>query len=153
MAGWHHWLDGRESQWSPGVGDGQGGLACCDSWGCKESDMTEQLIRSDNNCFQVLYGSPLRVSFACFSLCIFTFPYLCKSHNIFCWKLDKLDNNQIYTNLPLFLGLFVGVVVCLFVCTFWSSWLVSFHIELPSCKWAEAVKIGALKFLICHTLG
>jgi len=38
MAGWHHWLDGRESEWTPGVGDGQGGLACCDSWGRKESD-------------------------------------------------------------------------------------------------------------------
>ena len=33
MAEWHHWLDGRESEWTPGVGDGQGGLACCDSWG------------------------------------------------------------------------------------------------------------------------
>ena len=33
MAGWHHWLDGRESEWTLGVGDGQGGLACCDSWG------------------------------------------------------------------------------------------------------------------------
>ena len=43
MAGWHHWLDGCESQWTPGVGDGQGGLACCDSWGHKESDMTERL--------------------------------------------------------------------------------------------------------------
>ena len=43
MAGWHHWLDGRESEWTPGVGDGQGGLSCCDSWGCKESDMTERL--------------------------------------------------------------------------------------------------------------
>ena len=43
MAGWHHWLDGRESEWTPGVGDGQGGLACCDSWGCKEFDTTEQL--------------------------------------------------------------------------------------------------------------
>ena len=43
MAGWHHWLDGRESGWTPGVGDGQGGLACCDSWGCKESDTTEWL--------------------------------------------------------------------------------------------------------------
>ena len=41
MAGWHHWLDGRESGWTPGVGDGQGGLACCDSWGRKESDTTE----------------------------------------------------------------------------------------------------------------
>ena len=41
MAGWHHWLDGCESQWTLGVGDGQGGLACCDSWGRKESDMTD----------------------------------------------------------------------------------------------------------------
>ena len=41
MAGWNHWLDGRESEWTPGVGDG--GLACCDSWGHKESDTTEQL--------------------------------------------------------------------------------------------------------------
>ena len=43
MAGWHHRLDGREFERTPGVGDGQGGLACCDSWGCKESDTTEQL--------------------------------------------------------------------------------------------------------------
>ena len=35
MAGWHHWLDGCEFEWTPGVGDGQGGLACCDSWGCR----------------------------------------------------------------------------------------------------------------------
>ena len=47
MAGWHHWLDGRESEWTPGVGDGQGGLACCDSWGRKESDTTEWLIWSE----------------------------------------------------------------------------------------------------------
>ena len=43
MAGWHHWLDGRESEWTPGVGDGQGGLECCDPWGCKKSDTTEWL--------------------------------------------------------------------------------------------------------------
>ena len=42
MAGWHHWLDGHGFEWTPGVGDGQGGLACCDSWGCKESDMTRE---------------------------------------------------------------------------------------------------------------
>ena len=47
MAGWHLWLNGRESEWTPGVGDGQGGLACCDSWGRKESDMTEWLIWSE----------------------------------------------------------------------------------------------------------
>ena len=49
MAGWHHWLEGRESEWTLGVGDGQGGLVCCDSWGHKESDTTERLIWSDLN--------------------------------------------------------------------------------------------------------
>ena len=44
MAGWHHW---RESEWTPGVDDGQGGLACCDSWGRKESDTTERLKWTD----------------------------------------------------------------------------------------------------------
>ena len=43
MAGWLHQLNGHESEWTPGVCDGQGGLACCDSRGCKESDITEQL--------------------------------------------------------------------------------------------------------------
>ena len=43
MAGWHHGLDGREFERTLGVGDGQGGLACCDSWGRKQSDTTERL--------------------------------------------------------------------------------------------------------------
>ena len=43
MAGWHHQLDAGESERTPGVGDGQGGLACCNSWGLKESDTTERL--------------------------------------------------------------------------------------------------------------
>ena len=43
MVGWHHRLDGHGFEWTPGVGDGQGGLACCGSWGHKELDMTEQL--------------------------------------------------------------------------------------------------------------
>ena len=47
MAGWHHRLNGHEFEWTPGVGDGQRGLACCDSWGRKESDMTEQLNWTD----------------------------------------------------------------------------------------------------------
>ena len=54
MAGWHHWLDGHESEWTPGDGDGQGGLACCDSWGLKESDTTEGLnwtkLNTENIC-------------------------------------------------------------------------------------------------------
>ena len=48
MAGWLHWLDGHESEWTPGDSDGQGGLACCDSWGCKELDITEWLNNSNN---------------------------------------------------------------------------------------------------------
>ena len=43
MAGWNHQLNGHEFGWTSGVGDGQGGLACCSSWGLKESDMTERL--------------------------------------------------------------------------------------------------------------
>ena len=49
MAGWHHRLDGHEFEWTPGVGDGHGSLACCDSWGCKESDMTERLKWTELN--------------------------------------------------------------------------------------------------------
>ena len=55
--GWQRmrWLDGItdwmdiESEWTPGVGNGQGGLACCDLWGCKESDMTERLNWTELN--------------------------------------------------------------------------------------------------------
>ena len=43
MVGWHHRLSGHGFGWTPGVGDGQGGLACCGSRGCKESDTTERL--------------------------------------------------------------------------------------------------------------
>ena len=43
MVGWHHQLNGYGFEYTPGVGDGQGGLECCSPWGCKESDMTEGL--------------------------------------------------------------------------------------------------------------
>ena len=49
MAGWHHQLDGHEFEWTPGDGDGQGGLACCDLWGRKESDRTERLNWTELN--------------------------------------------------------------------------------------------------------
>ena len=54
MAGWHHGLDGRESEWTPGDGDEQGGLASCNSWGHKESDKTEQLNWTELNHIWVL---------------------------------------------------------------------------------------------------
>ena len=49
MAGWHHRLNGHEFEWTPGVGNGQGGLVCCDSWGRKESDTTERLNWTELN--------------------------------------------------------------------------------------------------------
>ena len=45
---WYHWLDGHEFELASGVGDRQGRLACCDSWGCKESDTTEQVNWTDS---------------------------------------------------------------------------------------------------------
>ena len=49
MAGWHHRLDGHEFEWTLGVGDGQAGLVCCNSWGHKESDTTERLNWTELN--------------------------------------------------------------------------------------------------------
>ena len=49
IVGWHHWLDGHGFGWTPGVDDGQGGLACCGSWSLKESDTTEQLNWTELN--------------------------------------------------------------------------------------------------------
>ena len=46
MVGWHHQLDGHEFEQALGVGDGQGGLACCSPWSCKESHTTERLNRT-----------------------------------------------------------------------------------------------------------
>ena len=49
MAGWYHRLDGCEFEWTLGDGDGQGGLACCDSWSRKKLDTTEQLNWTELN--------------------------------------------------------------------------------------------------------
>ena len=49
MVGWHHQLNGYESEQAPGVGDGQGSLACCSPWGCKEFHRIEQLNRTIGN--------------------------------------------------------------------------------------------------------
>ena len=57
MAGWHHGLNGGESEWYPGDGDGQGGLVCCDSWGHRESNTTERL-----NWTELMHGTPLQSS-------------------------------------------------------------------------------------------
>ena len=56
MAGWHHRLDRREFEWTPGVGHGQGSQACCDSWGRKDSDMTEQLKWTEDSVGHITLG-------------------------------------------------------------------------------------------------
>ena len=73
MAGWHHWLDGREFEWTLGVGDGQGGLACCDSWGHKVLDTTERLNWTELN-----YDLYFLLSLCCLSIIIYNF--LCISY-------------------------------------------------------------------------
>ena len=60
MVGWHHQLNRHGFGLTPGVGDGQGGLVCCGSWGCKESDMTERLNWTELiKCKLILYRSIL----------------------------------------------------------------------------------------------
>ena len=61
MFGWYHRLNGYEFGWTPGVGDGQGGLACCGSWGRKESDTTEWLNWTEH--ISVYYLNTFRIFF------------------------------------------------------------------------------------------
>ena len=64
MVGWHHQLNGHEFEQTPGDSEGQGGLACCSSWGCKESDTTEQLNNNKrcrptfNHCWEERHKPP-----------------------------------------------------------------------------------------------
>ena len=79
MVGWYHQLNGHGFGWTPGVADGQGGLACCSSWGRKESDMTERLNWTD------LLTNAILVRILCVRLSVFLvllpfsigFLYLC----------------------------------------------------------------------------
>ena len=75
------WLDGCESLWTPGVGDGQGGLACCDSWGRKELDTTEWLNWLNHFIIFLFY-------YLLLDLCCFHFSNACtlKKVSPFCWK-------------------------------------------------------------------
>ena len=70
--GWHHRFDGHESEQALGIGDGQGSLACCSPWGCKESDMTEWLN------WTYIGNSQVKLDFLFYSsLNIILFVYLC----------------------------------------------------------------------------
>ena len=80
MVGWHHWLDGHGFEWTPGLGDGQRGLACCGSWGRKESDTTEWLNWTELNwCLKVCLGNEPS-SFCHVWDCILVLHF-----RLFCW--------------------------------------------------------------------
>ena len=81
MVGWHHRLDGHGFGWTPGVGDGQGGLVCCSSWCHKESDTTEQL-----NWTELKYG----ISRQHWARTITWMPYLCIDKIVSIKELCKL---------------------------------------------------------------
>ena len=118
------WLDGitesmdmNESEWIPRVGDGQGGLMCCDSWGRKELDTTERLIWSD------LMGIESVYICMCMYVCVCMYKYTqiqrhtvtfyirmkfwCALMNIFTqyWILDEPKINNMWTSVMLYMGL------------------------------------------------
>ena len=63
MAGWHHQHNGHGSGWTPAVGDRQGGLVCCSSWGCKQTDTTERLNRTERKCWRWDSGISIFLAF------------------------------------------------------------------------------------------
>ena len=107
MAGWHYWLDGHEFEWTPGDGDGQGGLACCNSWGCKESDTTERLNWTDKwNClnfiFRLYSASVQKYSFLCVDLISWNSFISFKCVCIVCifFKISQMSTVNIVLLLP-----------------------------------------------------
>ena len=86
MAGWHHRLDGHKSEWTPGAG-GQGGLKCCDLWGCKELDTTERLNWTDYLFFNLIEFVTILLLFYAF---FFSWPWDM-------WDPSSLTRNQTCT--------------------------------------------------------
>ena len=106
MAGWHHWLDGREPEWTPGVGDWQGGLVCCDSWGRKELDTDEWLNWTELNwyvlkCFAFSLTDTRMLSIsACFILNLKWFKYYANTTVLkICIFSTQYPHTQILTHL------------------------------------------------------
>ena len=95
IAGWHYWLDGHEFEWTPGVYDGQGVLACCDSWGRKESDMTERLNWTElrTNLDSILKSRDINLSTQVHLVKAVVFSvimYGCES-----WTINKAEHRRI----------------------------------------------------------
>ena len=126
MVGWHHWLNEHEFEQAPGVSDGQGSLACCSPWGCKESNMTEWLNWTDIYIVQTLRGTKgytwyvvslllvLKISlFFLVNNCLFL-PVPCKS-------LQKLLAQGVY--ICMYGCLCMYACMCVHICVYSSTCL------------------------------
>ena len=87
MAGWHHGLNGHEFEWTLGVGNGQGGLACCSSWGHKESDTTERLNWTEEILLRHKSGSEQKYN---------TTKVLYQEPWSLCWTICHLVTDRLY---------------------------------------------------------
>ena len=91
MVGWHHQLNGHEFEWTPGVGDGQGGLACCNSWGHKESDRTEWLNWTDTNldCVKTSFPILIYILWSVHERIILFITILKNYPNVLAWRIPE----------------------------------------------------------------
>ena len=122
MAGWHHRHNGHGFEWTPGVGDGQGGLACCSSWGCKESDTTEQLNWTDFELQNCRIVPPKKV------VCQFILPIKCLWHCLLPHNLADTKSTDLY-NLPIWKGKNrYHVLIASLMLTFSSRLYISFSL-------------------------
>ena len=114
MAGWHHRLGGCEFEWTLGVGDGQGGLACCNSWGHKESYTTKRLNWTELNVLLYWLNVILVITFSL--LChIASCEYITISCH-FCYIL------QLQEQFSSFLQLYWVILYILVHCAWLSAW-------------------------------
>ena len=132
IIGWHHWPSGHEFGWTPGVVDGQGGLACCNSWGCKESDTTERLNCTESNpsVFIIIHGilGEMRI-------------FLCLSYTKLVAKVRLFIHNFsfIYVNIHTYLivNMHWLFITCLVLCRCWR------------CNYEKDIISGNLMVTIC----
>ena len=124
MAGWHHLLNGHEFGWTPGIGDGQGGLMCCSWWGHKESDMTEQVNWTEYSFLKYILSDiklailisyllcAWHISSHPFTFCFFTFKMCPCTKNMFCsCSFIHFCNCYLLTEVNLWL------LICLNLCS------------------------------------
>ena len=158
MAAWHHWLDGHESEWTPGVGDGQGGLACCDSWGRKESDTTEGLNWTE--LLELLLNPDIHIPhylFHIFPICLrvtsaLSFPNLV-SRFVFLFRLLHLNQWHLHestSTIRKLCSLLVITIINIFNFTSKMYFTIVHFSQSPSTSYFCHLHPGLCKYLLCH---